>query len=58
LHDEFKRRIKTQTVLPPVETAAMLFWALISSGQVTSCNVVSWKTLAEPLAPRCLDLAA
>ncbi len=28
LHEEFKRRIKTQTVLPCAETAAMLFWAL------------------------------
>jgi len=27
LHEEFKRRIKTQTVLPSAETAAMLFWA-------------------------------
>jgi putative transposase len=27
LHEEFKRRIKTQTVLPSGETAAMLFWA-------------------------------
>jgi len=26
LHEEFKRRIKTQTVLPSAETAAMLFW--------------------------------
>jgi hypothetical protein len=28
LHEEFKRRIKTQTVLPSCDTAAMLFWAL------------------------------
>jgi transposase-like protein len=28
LHEEFKRRIKTQTVLPCAETAAMLIWAL------------------------------
>jgi transposase-like protein len=27
LHEEFKRRIKTQTVLPSAETAVMLFWA-------------------------------
>jgi transposase-like protein len=29
LHEEFKRRIKTQTILPCAETAAMLFWALL-----------------------------
>src|SRR6202051_1334844 len=27
LHEEFKRRIKTQTVLPSSDTAAMMFWA-------------------------------
>ena len=27
LHEEFKRLVKTQTVLPCAETAAMLFWA-------------------------------
>jgi putative transposase len=29
LHEEFKRRIKTQTILPSADTAAMLFWALL-----------------------------
>ena len=28
LHEEFKRRIKTHTVLPSPETAAMLLWSL------------------------------
>jgi hypothetical protein len=32
LHEEW---IKTQTVLPSAETAAMLFWALLASGQIT-----------------------
>ena len=31
LHEEFKRRIKTQCLLPCAETAAMLFWALLAS---------------------------
>jgi transposase-like protein len=35
LHEEFKRRIKTQTVLPSAETAAMLIWALLASGQIS-----------------------
>ena len=38
LHEEFKRRIKTQTVLPSAETAAMLFWALLASGQITTAQ--------------------
>jgi transposase-like protein len=47
LHEEFKRRIKTQTVLPSAETAAMLFWALLASGQITMRKVDGWQTLAE-----------
>jgi len=35
LHGEFKRRIKTQSVLPSADTAAMLFWALLASGQIS-----------------------
>jgi transposase-like protein len=35
LHKKFKRRIKTQCVLPCTEIAAMLFWALLASGQIT-----------------------
>jgi transposase-like protein len=34
-HKEFKRRIKTQTVLPSADTAAMMFWALLASGQIS-----------------------
>ncbi len=57
LHEEFKRRIKTQTVLPSAETAAMLFWALLASGQITMRKVNGWQTLGEQLtAP--VDLAA
>ena len=45
LHEEFKRRIKTQTVLPSAETAAMLFWALLASGQIIMRKVDGWQTL-------------
>ncbi len=59
LHEEFKRRIKTQTVLPSAETAAMLFWALLASGQATMRKVDGWQTLAEKPAPVLpLELAA
>jgi transposase-like protein len=58
LHEEFKRRIKTQTVLPSAETAAMLFWALLASGQITMRKVDGWQTLAEAPASQCIDLAA
>ena len=58
LHEEFKRRIKTQTVLPSYETAAMLFWALLASGQITMRKVDGWPTLAEEIVARPVDLAA
>jgi transposase-like protein len=58
LHEELKRRIKTQTVLPSAETAAMLFWALLAAGQVQMRKVDGWLTLAEPLSKRPIDLAA
>src|SRR5580698_2570131 len=41
-----KRRIKTQTVLPSADTAAMLFWALHASGQTNMRKVDGRKTLA------------
>ena len=58
LHEEFKRRIKTQTVLPSADTAAMLFWALLASGQITMRKVDGWKTLAEKPITQTIDLAA
>jgi putative transposase len=35
LHEEFNRRIKTQCLLLRAETACMLFWALLASGQIS-----------------------
>jgi transposase-like protein len=57
LHEEFKRRIKTQCLLPCAETACMLFWALLASGQITMRKVDGWPTLHIP-AKQSLDLAA
>src|SRR5512135_11938 len=58
LHEEFKRRIKTQTVLPSAETAAMLFWALLASGQISMRKVDGWRTLAKTSVGQAIDLAA
>jgi putative transposase len=58
LHEEFKRRIKTQTVLPSAETAAMLFWALLASGQINMRKVDGWQTLSTKLIDQPIDLAA
>lgn len=58
LHEEFKRRIKTQTLLPSAETAAMLFWALLASGQITMRKVDGWQSLSEKPSNPAIDLAA
>jgi putative transposase len=59
IEKEFKRRIKTQTVLPSAETAAMLFWALLASGQIIMRKVDGWQSMAEkPTVQTAIDLAA
>ena len=58
LNEEFRRRIKTQTVLPCPETVPMLLWALLASGQIQMRKVDGWQTLVQPVEPMTLDLAA
>ena len=58
LNEEFRRRIKTQTVLPCAETVPMLLWALMASGQIQMRKVDGWETLSQPIDPTALDLAA
>src|SRR5438445_5755110 len=58
LHEELKRRIKTQTVLPSADTAAMLFWALLASGQINMRKVDGWQTLSTKPIDQPIDLAA
>jgi putative transposase len=58
LNEEFRRRIKTQTVLPCAETVPMLLWALLASGQIQMRKVDGWETLSQPIDPITLDLAA
>ena len=58
LHEEFKRRIKTQTVLPSADTSAMLFWALLASGQIDMRKVDGWQTLATQPVDQPIDLVA
>jgi len=58
LHEEFKLRAKTQCALPSAETAAMLFWALMASGQITTQRVDGWQTLARTPTDPPLDVTA
>jgi transposase-like protein len=58
LHEEFKRRMNTLTVLPSADTAAMLFWTLLASGQINMRKVDGWQTLATTTIDQPIDLAA
>jgi hypothetical protein len=49
-------RIKTQCLLPCAETASMVFWGLLASGQITLRKVDGPRSLAQ--APIPLDRAA
>jgi hypothetical protein len=56
LHQEFNRRIEAPCLPPCAETADLLFWALLASGQITWHRVDGWPTLDR--SPVDLDLAA
>ena len=58
LHEELKRRIKTQCMLPCADTACMLFSALMASGQITLRKVDGWKTLHLAPTEQLFDQAA
>ena len=45
-------------MLPSAETAAMLLWALLASGQINMRKVDSWQTLATPPNDQPIDLPA
>jgi putative transposase len=45
-------------VLPCAKTVPMLLWALMAPGQIQMRKVDGWETLAQPIKPINLDLAA
>jgi putative transposase len=57
LHEEFKRRIKTQTALPSPRPRPWLFWALLAAGQITTRKVNDGGTLRPKLTDTPVDLA-
>jgi len=56
LHEELERP-ETQTVVPSAEKAAMLFWALLASGQITLRKADGWQSLGEKPSDQTIDLA-
>jgi putative transposase len=45
-------------VLPSADTAAMLFWSLLASGQIQMRKIDGWETLAAKPIAQPIDLAA
>lgn len=45
LHGEFRRRVKTQGALPPAPAAAVLFFALLLTGQIQMRRIDGWREL-------------
>ena len=50
--------VAKETVLPSAETAAMLFWALLASGQIVMRKVDGWPSLSQKPSDQIIDLAA
>jgi putative transposase len=46
------------SLAPCAETAAMLFWALLASGQIRMRKIDGWHSLATPVADQPVALAA
>jgi putative transposase len=44
--------------VPSAETAAVLFWTLLASGQITVRKADAWQRLAEKPSDQIIDLAA
>ena len=57
LHEEFKRRINTQTLPSSTKTAAMMFQALMASDQIIMRKVDGWQAMDRGV-DQTTDLAA
>lgn len=52
LHEEFRRRVKTQGALPTEDAALVLLFGLVASGQVRLRKIDGWRKLAAVLRDR------
>ena len=49
LHEKFRRRVKTQGSLPGEETAVVLLFSLVVSGQIKLRRIDGWRKIAAVL---------
>jgi hypothetical protein len=52
LHEEFRRRVKTQISLPTEDAALVLLFSLVASGQVRLRRIDGWRKLPEVIRQR------
>ncbi len=57
LHEEFRRRVKTQGSLPSEDAALILLFSLVASGQIKLHRIDGWRTIAAVLS-RQISVAA
>ena len=49
LHEEFRRRVKTQGSLPSEDAALVLLFSLVASGQIKLRKIDGWRNIAAVL---------
>ena len=50
LHEEFRRRVKTQGSLPNEDAALILLFSLVASGQIKLRRIDGWRRIASVLS--------
>ena len=50
LHEEFRRRVKTQGSLPSEDAALVLLFSLVASGQIKLRRINGWRKIAAVLS--------
>jgi putative transposase len=50
LHEEFRRRVKTQGSLPSEDAALVLLFSLVASGQIKLRRIDGWRRIAAVLS--------
>ena len=58
LHEEFRRRVKTQGSLPNEDAALVLLFSLVASGQIKLRRIDGWRKIAAVLSQRTAVVAA
>jgi putative transposase len=58
VHEEFRRRVKTQDSLPSEDAAVVLLFSLVASGQIKLRRIDGWRKIAAVLKQQHMAVAA